>query len=74
MLTYRKKSLKVEIIKPEIRDNYGNKFITKTVAEKLREFIEEGRYSRIADIFFYGDGHNVTCMVVYEESLERTER
>ena len=67
MVTYKKKSLKVEIIRPLThRDSVGTLHIDTPTAERLKEFIEKGHYSRIADIFFYGDKFNVVCMVIYE--------
>ena len=70
MITYRKKSLKVHTIHASTGchlvsyDDY-----VRRLSRCLEEFIEKGEYSRIADIFFYGEsanGETLTCSIIYE--------
>ncbi len=68
MITYRKKSLKVHNIKATAgKYNRCHSSWESYVAEMLKVFIEKGEYSRIADIFFYGNNEELTCSIIYEE-------
>ena len=69
MITYRKRALKVKNIRayciPE-RSSYLQDY-SRYVAGEFEKFIEGGQYSRIVDVFFYGDGVGLVCSIVYEQ-------
>ena len=76
MITYRKKSLKVHIIHGS--EAIGQEKFTHYIARKIKEFIETGNYSRIADVKIYGAQANSTqqlvCTIIYEESANNSEQ
>lgn len=70
MITYRKKSLKVYNIYaiPPVAILY-----THYVAAEFKKFVEKGEYSRIVDVFFYGENKSLVCSIIYEQALKREE-
>jgi len=67
MITYRKKSLKVHNIYPS-EDTYRKKY-SHSVAEQLKDFIEKGEYTRIVEIFMYGQtNRSLVCSIIYEQA------
>jgi hypothetical protein len=68
MITYRKNSLKVKVMRADKCHNSRN--YTTSLANQIKEFIEDGEYSRIVDWKIIGGAatSELTCCMIYEES------
>ncbi len=72
MITYKKKALKVENIYASYARGMN---CTHYIAKHLKEFIEEGNYSRIADIRIYGGiGDSLVCSIIYEQASKAKDK
>ena len=68
MITYRKKSLKVETIHASTGGYLrSTEKYTRRVSQGVKDFIEKGEYSRIAEMIFFGEDESLTCLIIYEE-------
>ena len=72
MQTYKKKSLKVHnIYATSAGVSYSDTY-SHRIADNLKDFIEKGNYSRIAEIKIYGETNpSLVCSIIYEESKGR---
>lgn len=67
MITYRKKSLRVHNISSK-GCNSRYETYSEYISKKLKDFIENGEYSRIVDIKIYGKAYPdcLMCSIIYE--------
>lgn len=70
MITYRNKSLKVHNIFA-CRCPSDGKY-SHIMADSIKKFIEDGEYSRIAEIKIYGESNeSLVCSIIYESKKEK---
>ena len=67
MITYKKKSLKCHLVKCH-QNEKG--YYVHALAQGIKEFIEKGDYSRIADIMVMGEGVNRVACIIYQEAAK----
>lgn len=64
MITYKKNALKTKVI---YGDNYDRTNRTEMMARRVAEFINEGKFKRIADIQYVGETHSMIAIIIYEK-------
>ena len=72
MRTYKKKSLRAEVLNAEKYGNSGSEYLGANIAE----FINKGNYSRIADIIIIPScaNCNLHAVIIYEMFMKETDR